>query len=151
MIANRLLIVSNRLPLIARLEDGRVRLTNASGGLATGLKSWHQRSNSVWIGWPGPTHLFTPSQHLDLQRALVERGVVGLSLSAQEVQYYYQGFSNHVLWPLFHYLVDRVPVDASGWDMYRQVNEKFARAVVETYRPGDTIWIHDYQLMLVAA
>jgi trehalose 6-phosphate synthase/phosphatase len=54
-----------------------------------------------------------------------------------------------VLWPLFHYLIDRVPVDAAGWDAYSQVNDAFADAVAREYRSGDTVWVHDYQLMLV--
>jgi trehalose 6-phosphate synthase/phosphatase len=56
-----------------------------------------------------------------------------------------------VLWPLFHYLIDRMPVEAAGWDAYREVNEAFARVVAREYRPDDTIWIHDYQLMLLPA
>ncbi|MFN7131304.1 MAG: bifunctional alpha,alpha-trehalose-phosphate synthase (UDP-forming)/trehalose-phosphatase, partial [Myxococcales bacterium] len=58
-------------------------------------------------------------------------------------------FSNRVLWPLFHYLLDRVPPDARDWDMYRKVNERFADLVAAHYRPGDMIWVHDYQLALV--
>ena len=54
-----------------------------------------------------------------------------------------------MLWPLFHYLLERVPLDGHGWDTYRTVNERFADAVAAEYRPGDTIWVHDYQLMLV--
>jgi trehalose 6-phosphate synthase/phosphatase len=70
-------------------------------------------------------------------------------LSHDQVDRYYDGFSNRVLWPLFHYLIDRVPVNATGWNAYQEVNEIFADAVSAHYRPGDTIWVQDYQLLLL--
>lgn len=149
MAGSRLLIVSNRLPVTARLEDNRVRLVQASGGLATGLRSWHRQSTASWIGWPGDVSRFSEVQRAELDERLAAAGVVPVFLSGDEIDRYYEGFSNRVLWPLFHYLVDRVPVEATGWEAYRHVNERFARAVIAAYRPGDIIWVHDYQLMLV--
>jgi trehalose 6-phosphate synthase/phosphatase len=64
---------------------------------------------------------------------------------------YYQGFANRVLWPLFHYSVERVPADGSGWAAYEEVNAVFADTIAREYRPGDTIWVHDYHLMLLPA
>ena len=151
MTSSRLLIVSNRLPVGARLNEGRVRLSASSGGLATGLRPWHEGSEGRWIGWPGDVSKFGPDQRRDLDRQLDERGIVPVYLSQDDIERYYNGFSNRVLWPLFHYLIDRVPVDATGWEAYNQVNEAFAQAVVHQYRPGDTIWVHDYQLMLLPA
>src|SRR5688572_8355296 len=121
--ASRLLIVSNRLPVTARLQDDRVRLVPASGGLATGLGSWHRKSNAVWIGWPGEVSGYTADQSRELDALLASEGVVPVKLTTAEISRYYEGFSNRVLWPLFHYLIDRVPVDAAGWEVYRQVNE----------------------------
>jgi trehalose 6-phosphate synthase/phosphatase len=54
-----------------------------------------------------------------------------------------------VLWPTFHYLIDRVPTTTPDWESYRAVNTKFAEAVAAAWRPGDTIWVHDFHLMLV--
>ena len=147
----RLVIVSNRLPVTTSLENGQVRLTPASGGLATGLGSWQRRSAAVWVGWPGDYESYTPQQRTELDSLLTGAGVVPVRLSASEIEQYYEGFSNRVLWPLFHYLVDRVPVDATGWEVYRHVNEKFADAAAAVAKPGDMIWVHDYQLMLVPA
>ena len=151
MSSPRLLIVSNRLPVTAHLAGSQVRLSAASGGLATGLRPWHEGSGGLWIGWPGDTSRFSPDQRADLERQLTARAIVQVSLSAEHVKRYYHGFANRVLWPLFHYLIDRVPVDATGWEAYRQVNETFAEVVAREYRPGDVIWVHDYQLMLVPA
>ncbi|HXW04039.1 MAG TPA: bifunctional alpha,alpha-trehalose-phosphate synthase (UDP-forming)/trehalose-phosphatase [Vicinamibacterales bacterium] len=145
----RLLIVSNRLPIVARVDDGQLRLAVSSGGLATGLRSWHDRSDGLWIGWAGDTGRLSPALQRQLEERLAAHRVVPVPLTRDEVERYYEGFSNRVVWPLFHYLVDRVPVEASGWGAYQAVNEKFARSVADVYRPGDVIWVHDYQLMLV--
>jgi trehalose 6-phosphate synthase/phosphatase len=146
---NRLLIVSNRLPVTARAVDDGVRLTAASGGLATGLRPWHESSGGLWIGWPGDVSRFTPAQRSELDHRLHERAIVPVHLSPDQIDRYYHGFSNRVLWPMLHYLIDRVPVDAMGWDAYAEVNEAFADAVAGVYRDGDMIWVHDYQLMLL--
>jgi trehalose 6-phosphate synthase/phosphatase len=148
---SRLLIVSNRLPVTARAEAGEVRLEDASGGLATGLGSWQARGDAFWIGWPGEQPPLERGARDHLLRVLRDHRVIPVFLSEQEIERYYDGFSNRVLWPLFHYLVDRVPVEATGWEAYRQVNEKFADAVAAVYEPGDAVWVHDYQLMLVPA
>jgi trehalose 6-phosphate synthase/phosphatase len=147
----RLLIVSNRLPIAARLVEGDVRLTPASGGLATGLRPWHESSGGLWIGWPGDVSRFSPAQRTALDDQLRRRGIVPVDLSREQIDLYYHGFANRVLWPLFHYLIDRVPVNAYGWEAYRDANERFAAVVLREYRPGDTIWVHDYQLMLLPA
>src|SRR5918999_5995524 len=112
---NRLLIVSNRLPVTACVQDDAVQLMPACGGLATGLSPWHERSNGLWIGWPGDISRFSGAQREDLDRQLRDRAIVPVYLSQDDIERYYHGFSNRVLWPLFHYLIDRVPVDASGW------------------------------------
>jgi len=147
---SRLVIVSNRLPVSAHAAEGGVRLVPSAGGLATGLRPWHERSGGLWIGWPGNVTL-EPEQRADFDRQLREHRIVPIELSTDQIDCYYDGFCNRVLWPLFHYLIDRVPVDAAGWASYRDVNEAFADAVVRHHRPGDTIWVHDYHLMLLPA
>ena len=149
MNATRLLIVSNRLPVTAAVDAGRIHLADAGGGLATGLGGWHGQAEALWIGWPGDVSKADPSDRDDMQRQLREQRVEPVFLTADDVERFYDGFSNRVLWPLFHYQVDRVPVDPTGWDAYRRVNEKFADTVARTYQSGDTIWVHDYQLMLL--
>ena len=146
---DRLLIVSNRLPITVRLEDGNVRVINSSGGVATGLRGCHERSAGAWLGWPGDLARLSPAQRKDLDRKLASQRIVPVELSASEVRRYYEGFSNGVLWPLLHYLLDRIPIGASDWDAYREVNAKFADAIVRHYQPGTLVWVHDYQLMLV--
>jgi trehalose 6-phosphate synthase/phosphatase len=147
MTSNRLLIVSNRLPVAARWCDDRVELASTTGGLATGLQPWHARSGGLWIGWPGDLSRCTHEQRAGIDRRLADRGIVPVHLTTEQVNRYYHGFANQVLWPLFHYLIDRVPVNASGWEAYAEANAAFADVVAREYRSGDTIWVHDYQLL----
>ena len=146
--SHRLLIVSNRLPITAAVNGGEISFTQASGGLATGLRGCHERSGGVWIGWPGVADL-PEAQQATLDARLRERGVAAVHLTRDEVREYYEEFSNGVLWPLFHYLLDRLPLGGSSWSTYQAVNLRFADAAIAHYRPGDHIWVHDYQLMLV--
>jgi trehalose 6-phosphate synthase/phosphatase len=146
---SRLLIVSNRLPVTVEVERGHVTVTRSSGGLATGLSGPHERSGGLWLGWPGDVTALNADQRADVTKRLAELRTVPLYLTPSEVSRYYDGFANAVLWPLFHYLLNLLPLNARGWDAYRRVNQRFADLVVEHYRPGDLIWVHDYQLMLV--
>ncbi len=147
----RLLVVANRLPVTVRAHHDGVRVARASGGLATGLRSWQEGSSAAWVGWPGDVSRLSESQRAALDEKLDASRLIPVHLTAEEIDRYYEGFANQVLWPLCHYLVDRVPVDASGWAAYRDANERFAQAVVDAYRPSDLIWVHDYQLMLLPA
>lgn len=145
----RLLLVSNRLPVTVKVEKEAVSVVRSPGGLATGLSGPHERSGGLWLGWPGDVSRLTGAQRAQVEGQLAGLRCVPLYLSAGEVSRFYEGYSNRVLWPLCHYLLDRVPRQDRDWDTYRKVNERFADLVASHYQPGDTIWVHDYQLMLV--
>lgn len=145
----RILLVSNRLPVTFEVQEGRIVVSPSPGGLATGLRGPHQRSGGLWVGWPGDVSGLSPIQRRDLERQLEELRIVPLYLADEEYERYYQGFSNGALWPLFHYLLDKVALDAQNFAAYRSVNERFADLVAPRFEPGDLIWIHDYHLMLL--
>lgn len=146
----RLLIVSNRLPVtIHATADGGVHVEPSSGGLATGMRGPHERMGGLWIGWPGSREGLSAGARAEADRRLAELKLVPVPLSGDEITRYYEGYSNGVLWPLFHYAVARIPPVVRDFDAYEAVNRRFADAVAERYQPGDRIWIHDYQLMLV--
>jgi trehalose 6-phosphate synthase/phosphatase len=148
---SRLLLVSNRLPVTVKADKDGVSVVRSAGGLATGLRGPHERSGGVWIGWPGEVSRLTEAQRSSVEAQLAELRCVPLHLSASEVSRFYEGYSNRVLWPLCHYLIERMPRQDRDWEVYRKVNERFADMVAHHYQPGDTIWVHDYQLMLVPA
>ncbi len=147
----RLLIVSNRLPVTVRVTDGKPTVRRSVGGLATGLRGPHERSGGLWIGWPGTIENVGAAAHADIDRQLAELRTVPLSLDATEVATFYEHISNGVLWPLCHDRVDQLPLRVDGWDVYESANARYADAVAAHYRPGDTVWVHDYHLMRVPA
>jgi trehalose 6-phosphate synthase/phosphatase len=146
---SRLILVSNRLPVTVRVEHGSVSVSRSAGGLATGLRGPHETSGGTWIGWPGDVSRLNEAERRSLGAHLAELRCAPVYLTAAEVARYYDGFSNAVLWPLFHYLLDRIPPSSQEWAAYRAVNEKFADAAASAWRPGDLVWVHDYQLVLV--
>src|SRR6187402_1517908 len=90
-------------------------------------------------------------QRAQLDKKLAEHSATPVYLSAQEAERFYEGMSNSVIWPLFHYLVDRMPLFVRDFDEYRSVNERFADAVCAEAGEDDLIWIHDYHLLLLPA
>src|SRR5918992_3126387 len=147
----RLLIVSNRLPVTVRSEKGHPRVRRSVGGLATGLRVPHERSGGLWIGWPGNLSRFDNAVCADIDRQLRELRTVPVLLNEHEETVFYGHISNAVLWPLCHDRIDRMPLRVEGWDVYESVNARFADVAAEHYRPGDLVWIHDYQLFRVPA
>jgi trehalose 6-phosphate synthase/phosphatase len=146
----RVLIVANRLPVTVHPNETGVDVQKSSGGLATGLLRPHEQSGGLWIGWPG-THddEISEQQRNALSQQLADLRLVSVPLTADQVTRYYEGFSNGVLWPLFHYLLDQVPLHVRDWEPYVEVNQKFADVVADHYESGDLIWVHDYQLLLL--
>jgi trehalose 6-phosphate synthase/phosphatase len=147
----RLILASCRLPITVRLDGGDLRVQRSPGGLATGLRGPHERSDGLWIGWPGDISGLSDEQRANLNERLRDMRIVPIELSEAESNGFYEGFSNLVLWPLFHYLLDQVPLDARDWDTYQAVNRRFAEAIAERYQAGDMVWVQDYQLLLVPA
>ena len=145
----RVLIVANRLPVAVRVTEAGVEVQRSPGGLATGLLRQHEQSGGLWIGWSGAPEELSAAQQGQLDEQLAALRLASVPLTADQVKRHYEGFSNGVLWPLFHYLLDQVPLHVRDFDAYVEVNERFADVVVRHYQPGDLIWVHDYQLCLL--
>lgn len=142
-------IVSNRLPIqLSKLENS-FDITSSSGGLATGVNSIRD-DNSVWIGWSGvKSEEFTTKSNNYIKKILKEQNLIQVELSSIEIENYYYGLSNKSLWPLFHYFIDYSKFNDNHWDTYFKVNKKFCDAVVSNVEKNGTVWVHDYQLMLL--
>ncbi|MDP8254864.1 MAG: trehalose-6-phosphate synthase [Candidatus Alcyoniella australis] len=150
--AKRLVVVSNRLPIVVNRDpQGARTIKPGSGGLVTALAPLLRNRGGIWIGWPGAPQ--AEDLHQLLQSSAHETGykLVPVGLSEQEIGGYYQGFSNQIIWPLFHDLPSRANFDPSYWPIYCQVNRKFANTIVEVTNEDDFIWIQDYHLMMVAS
>ncbi len=146
----RLLIVSNRLPVTLSVQGEDPSLVSSAGGLATAMRGVHSEGSSLWIGYVGDVSKLGDEAKRKLDAQLAERRLVSVPVSASEVALYYDGFSNGVLWPLFHYLLEKVRLEVTNeWRAYKAVNQRFADAIVANMQPGDAVWVHDYQLALV--
>ncbi|RDY61201.1 bifunctional alpha,alpha-trehalose-phosphate synthase (UDP-forming)/trehalose-phosphatase [Flagellimonas nanhaiensis] len=144
------IIISNRLPIQLQISNGNIDAIPSVGGLATGMKSVHSGNESLWVGWSGLTQEDTPPElEKDIDEALEKNGCAKVNLSAEEVEGFYFGFSNRTIWPLFHYFLEYSEFELDFWNTYREVNRKFADAIIEKSSEDDVIWVHDYQLMLV--
>src|SRR5690606_24186062 len=144
---SKTIIVSNRLPIKIIQEEESLLFLPSEGGLATGLGSIYQKGNNIWIGWPGMQ--IEDSLQDGIISSLKDLNLVPVFLTEEEVKGYYEGFSNELLWPVFHYTSTYAHYDSESWEMYVHVNEKFRDIILEHLVPGDTLWIHDYQLLLL--
>ena len=139
-----LVIVANRLPVDrVTQEDGSTGWRRSPGGLVSALEPVMRANNGTWIGWPGGT---------DSDLEPFEEGgmkLVPMSLSAQEIEEFYEGFSNGTLWPIYHDVVAKPEFHREWWDSYVTVNQRFAERAAEVAAKGATVWVHDYQLQLV--
>jgi trehalose 6-phosphate synthase len=147
---NRLVAVSNRLPIVLRRDAGDWRVEPGSGGLITALAPVLQDRGGLWIGWPGTEETEGLEHALDSASAQAGYDFKPVLLTEDEIEGHYYGFANEILWPLFHGFETRCNFDPAYWHHYRSSNRKFAAAIAEHSREGDFVWIHDYHLMLVA-
>jgi trehalose 6-phosphate synthase/phosphatase len=145
----RVLLVSNRLPVSITPHSEPILVRPSPGGLATGLRSVHGNGASVWIGWPGVNTEPGPERER-IARALPD-SVLPVHFTNDEMTRFYDGIANGVIWPLFHYLLDRVPGDIRDWSAYESANQRFADVVAGEARPDDLIWVQDYHLLLLPA
>ena len=135
--SGRLIVVSNRIPT----GD------TPSGGLVVALHGALSSRGGIWIGSAPDTG--TPSETFEvIGRQPYQR--LGFTLSEDEYESYYLGFSNSVLWPLFHRRGDLVDVRAEYEEGYHQVNRRLARMIADLIEPDDLLWIHDYHFLPLA-
>ncbi|MDY0109031.1 MAG: trehalose-6-phosphate synthase [Candidatus Krumholzibacteria bacterium] len=148
----RLLIVSNRLPLMMEEREGNWFAKPGAGGLVTALAPVLRDRGGVWIGWPGTTEAPSVRLRQAIGRAVADTGydLVPVFLDATEKHFYYRVFANEVIWPLFHDMTSRCRFRPEAWDIYGRVSARFAGAVGEHLQTDDFVWIHDYHLMQVA-
>jgi trehalose 6-phosphate synthase len=137
----RLVVVSNRI------ADPR---QTAAGGLAVALADVLNTTGGMWFGWSGK--IVDAAEGDDVH--LLQAGPVKLAtvdLSQVDHDAFYLGYSNGVLWPVFHYRLDLADFDAGYIAGYRRVNQLFARKLLPLLKPDDVIWVHDYHLIPLAA
>ena len=144
---SRLIIVSNRLPMTFEIAPDRVELKPSAGGLVAALGPIVKESGAAWVGATGTSF---DAAIEDLLAELANQRLIPVYLTDREMQNFYNGFANEILWPLFHDLQSRCNFQPQYWHCYREVNEKFALAADSIASDDDVVWVHDYHLMLLA-
>jgi trehalose 6-phosphate synthase len=139
-----LVIVANRLP-VDRVhdEDGNPAWRRSPGGLVSALEPVLRANDGAWIGWPGAAE-----GNLE---PFTEDGLrlIPVALTSDEIENFYEGFSNGTLWPLYHDLVAKPEFHRPWWEAYVEVNRRYAGATADVASEGATVWVQDYQLQLV--
>jgi len=140
---SRLVVISNRV------ADPR---KPAAGGLAVALGEALNQTGGLWFGWSGNVlEDGTPGESELHTRQAGPVTLATVDLCSEDHRSYYQGYSNSVLWPVFHYRLDLADFDSSYIAGYRRVNQMFARKLLPLLRDDDIIWVHDYHLIPLAA
>lgn len=152
----RLIIVSNRLPVSIVKDEKGYHYAASSGGLASGLGAYVEKLKKEkktkvkieWLGWPGSS---VDNEEKVKKEIYKKYGAHCVFLSENEMEKFYEGFCNKTIWPLFHYFPVYSTYEKENWEQYVSVNETFCNELLAIAKPGDTIWIHDYHLMLLPA
>lgn len=147
----RLIIASNRLPISLKMKNKEWQATTGSGGLVTALTPLLKKYGGKWIGWLGTSEEADFSPIIKQAEQNCGFSLIPVPLTQSEVRDYYYGFSNEILWPLFHSLETRCNFDPHYWEVYAGVNRKFAEVLAEQTTENDFVWVHDYHLMDVAS
>lgn len=142
--AQRLLVLTSRLPFAFERGPEGLERRPAAGGLASALDPVLRKRGGTWVGWPGLAS--GRGEPLDLRGSPYR--IAPLLLTENEVTRYYHGLSNGTLWPLFHSFPARARFDRRDWPVYREVNRRFADRALHELGEADLIWIHDYHLLL---
>lgn len=150
----RLILVSNRLPFQLLEKGNKVNLKQSDGGLVTALKSYFELDGAedftekIWIGSADfPQRRWEKFQQQ--KKEDLNFKIVPLFIDSKIYNKYYNGFCNATIWPLFHYFPSYVIYHQDQFEMYELVNQLFSEQLLEIIQPGDTVWIHDYQLFLL--
>jgi len=151
----RLIVVSNREPYVHKKTGNTISLEKPAGGLTSALDNVLKTLNGTWVAWgsgSGDREVVHERNCVRVPPSEPSYTLKRVWLNQNEVDNYYAGYSNRVLWPLSHLTLDRVYYKKQYWDYYRKVNQKFADAVIEEIKQdtADTfVWIHDFHLCLV--
>ncbi|KAK7970628.1 alpha-alpha-trehalose-phosphate synthase [Apiospora saccharicola] len=112
----------------------------------------------TWVGTLGmPTDALEGTQQRDdiHDRLLTEYNMLTVFCSDKDFDGHYSHFCKQILWPVFHYQIPDNPKSKAyedhSWKFYVNVNQNFADKIVKNWKRGDTIWVHDYHLLLVPA
>ncbi|WP_076489887.1 bifunctional alpha,alpha-trehalose-phosphate synthase (UDP-forming)/trehalose-phosphatase [Alkalispirochaeta americana] len=149
---NQTVFVSNRLTVSVQKGAEGLKLVPSVGGLATGLSSVSTGDRPpLWVGWSGVAQEDLPEEEHQLIREQLQRdhNAIEVPLSQEEMDLFYSGFCNDTIWPLFHYFPTFTEYVSKTWKAYQEINQRFFDVLADVMEDDATVWVHDYQLMLL--
>lgn len=147
-------VVANREPYTHVFKGNKIECQRGVGGVSSALDPVMRACNGIWVAYGNGDADHKTSDEKGRLRVPPEDPSYTLRrvwLSKQEELGFYYGYSNSFLWPLCHVAFQRPSFTQEDWDCYKQVNEKFAKTVLEEI--GDQkafVWIQDYHFCLLA-
>ena len=134
----RLVVISNRVSIP---EPGK----SQAGGLAVAITGALDEYGGLWFGWDGEVSETAITEPTTVKRDNTTYAT--LPLSREDYEDYYLGFSNEVLWPVFHFNLGAMDFRLEYAKAYQRVNDRFAHALSNLLEGGELIWVHDYHLL----
>jgi trehalose 6-phosphate synthase/phosphatase len=148
--SQRVVVVSNRLPVSLKRGGAIWHAKASAGGLATAMEPILRQSNGIWIGWSGETSANTDEGRSAVLREWADKyRYFAVDLDQETAQGFYEGIANQALWPLFHHFPSLLRFDPEDWHAYVRANEIFRDEILKHLRPDDLVWIHDYHFLLL--
>ncbi|KAE8149368.1 glycosyltransferase family 20-domain-containing protein [Aspergillus avenaceus] len=144
-------LLSDHSWVVKAAEQGNGGLRNAvHAAEKTGILS-----DKMWVGTLGmPTDSLKDETRARIAETLEDDyESLTVFVGDDEFEGHYSHFCRSVLWPAFHYQMQESPrhtqYDDYSWRQYVKVNEAFANTIAACWRPGDSIWVNDYHLLLL--
>ena len=147
---SKLFIVSSKLPFEVQRMDGKVGIAEKSVRIPSSKNAYYNLQDCVWVGWTGlESNELNAAEREIIYNELKRENCHPVELDSNEVRNHHHGFCNATIWPLFHYFTQHSEFNPDYWEAYKAVNQKFADTILALANPDDTIWIHDYHLLLL--
>jgi len=152
---DEIIVVSNREPYIHEQGPQGVVVRRPASGLVTAIEPVMRACSGTWIAHGSgnaDAQAVDQHDHLLAPPGREEYTLRRIWLSQSEEQGYYYGFANEGIWPLCHVAHVRPVFRELDWQAYRQVNQRFADAVVSEARSEDpVVMVQDYHFALLPA
>ncbi len=152
--SKKFVVASHSEPYLHYYSEGQIRWRKAAGGLVTALDPVMQVCKGTWVAYGGggaDADVSSPSGRVRVPPDDAKYVLQRVALSKDELVGYLDGASHSALWPWCHFAYVRPVFDDAQWGVYREVNRRFADAVIRSVgKKPAFVWLNDYHLALAA-